>query len=144
MQEIKYIDRQRIIDINLLITTKWNEKYPDKLEFVDVGTNRIDEVLQIVRNAANELPWEKALIEKAAYLIGGLAWTQAFSGENKRTALLTGIVFFSQNGYRLNVPQNKNAELRQILFDIQEERAEINREIIDKLMLYIIKYVSKA
>jgi len=106
-----------------------------------VGTDIIDEVLQTVKNAANELPFEKALVEKAAYLIGGLAWAQAFSGGNKRTALLTGIVFFSQNGYRLNVPQSRNAELRQLLFDIQEERTGISREIIDKLMLYIIKYV---
>jgi death-on-curing family protein len=144
LQEIKYIDRQRIIDVNRLIITSWNKRHPDKLEFLDVGIDRIDEVLQIVENAGNELPFEKALMEKAAYLIGGLAWAQAFSGGNKRTALLTCIIFFSQNGYRLNVPQNKNAELRQLLFDIQEERTGVNREIIDKLILYITKYVSKA
>jgi hypothetical protein len=34
--------------------------------------------------------------------------------------------------------------LRQLLFDIQEERTGVNREIIDKLILYITKYVSKA
>lgn len=109
-----------------------------------MGADRIDEVLQVVKNAGKDLSFEKALIEKTAYLIGSLAWAQAFSGGNKRTALLTGIVFCSQNGYRLNIPQSRNAELRQLLFDIQEERTGINREIIDKLMLYIIKYLSKA
>jgi prophage maintenance system killer protein len=66
------------------------------------------------------------------------------SGANKRTAILTCTVFLLQNGYQLNIPQNENPELRQLLFDIQEERGQINRQVIDKIILYIGKHVSKS
>lgn len=121
----------------------WDERHPERPESVAVGTDRLDEVLEIVSNSANDMPFEQALIEKAAYLMGGLAWCQAFSGANKRTAILTCTIFLLQNGYRLDIPQNENPELRQLLFDIQEERGQINRQIIVKLMLYIRKHLSK-
>ena len=99
--------------------------------------------MDIAKNVGNDLDYEKSLIEKAAYLVGGLAWNQAFSGANKRTAILTCTLFFSENRYRLNIPQHKNPELRQLLFDIQEERCDVNRETIDKIILYISELVSK-
>jgi prophage maintenance system killer protein len=122
----------------------WNQRHPENPEFIDVGTDRLDEVLTIVKNSANDLPFEQALIEKAAYFVGGLAWCQAFSGANKRTAILTCTVFLLQNGYQLNIPQNENPELRQLLFDIQEERGQLDRQVIDKIILYIRKHASKS
>jgi death-on-curing family protein len=122
----------------------WNQRHPESPEFIDVGTDRLDEVLTIVKNSANDLPFEQALIEKAAYLVGGLAWCQAFSGANKRTAILTCTIFLLQNGYQLNIPQNENPELRQLLFDIQEERSQLDRQVIDKIILYIRKHASKS
>ena len=50
----------------------WNQRHPGKPEFIDVGTNRIDEVLDIVKNVANDLSFEEALIEKSAYLLADL------------------------------------------------------------------------
>jgi death-on-curing family protein len=143
MRDIKYIDRQKIIGINRNIIQIWNSRHPEKPESFDIGKDRIDEVLDIVRNAANDLDYEHSIIEKAAYLVGGLAWNQAFSGANKRTAILTCTLFLSENGYSLNIPQNRNPELRQLLFDIQENRSHVDREIIDKLILYITKQVRK-
>lgn len=144
IKPIKYIDRNRIIDFNRKIIQLWNSRYPDRPEYFDVGIDRIDEVLKIVKDVANDLEHEKSLIEKAAYLVGGLAWNQAFSGANKRTAILTCTLFLFENGYKLNIPQNRNPELRQLLFDIQEERGSINRKIVDKIILYITKLVRKA
>jgi prophage maintenance system killer protein len=63
---------------------------------------------------------------------------------NKRTAILTCTVFLLQNGYRLSIPQNENPELRQLLFDIQEEHGQLDRQIIDKIILYIRKHASKS
>jgi death-on-curing family protein len=143
VSKINYLDRQFIIDINKKIIQVWNKRHPERPEFIDVGIDRIDEVLLVVENTANNFPFEKSVIEKAAYLVGGLAWCQAFSGANKRTAILSCTIFLSRNGYRLSIPQNRNPELRQLLFDIQEERGEINREVIDKIILYIAKHVSK-
>ena len=97
-----------------------------------------------MKNVANELDREKALIEKAAYLMGGLSWNQPFSGANKRTSILSGILFFAENGYQLNMPQKENPELRQMLFDIQGARNEIDRAIITKLVLYITKFLTST
>ncbi|MDE1764218.1 MAG: Fic family protein [Thaumarchaeota archaeon] len=144
MNKILYVDRKKIIIINQKIIKMWNQRHPHKSEFVDMGASRIDEVLTMVKNSANELSFEQALIEKAAYLVGGLAWCQAFSGANKRTAILTCTIFLLQNGYRLNIPQNENPELRKLLFDIQEERNHINRQVIDKIILYIRKHVIRS
>jgi len=144
LPKINYVEIDTIITINRRIIELWNKRHSDKPEFLDVGIDRIEEVLDKVKSVANDLEFENMLIEKAAYLVGGLAWSQAFSGGNKRTAILTCTVFLLQNGYRLNIPQNKNPELRQLLFDIQEERGEIRREIIVKIILYIRKYLSKA
>lgn len=141
---IRYIDRKRIIDFNKKIIQIWNSRYPDRPEYFDVGIDRIDEVLKIVKNVANDLEHEKSLVEKAAYLVGGLAWSQAFSGANKRTAILTCTLFLLENGYKLDIPQSRNPELRQLLFDIQEDRGSINREIIDKIILYITKLLRKT
>jgi death-on-curing family protein len=143
LTKIQYIDREKIVTINQKIIDMWNLRHPQNSEFVNVGTERIDEVLTLVKNSANDLPLEQALIEKAAYLVGGLAWCQAFSGANKRTAILTCIIFLLQNGYHLNMPQNENPELRQLLFEVQEERGHINRQVIDKIILYIGKHASK-
>ena len=144
MLKINYINRQRIIDINKKIIRLWNTWHPDRPESFDVGIDRIDRVLQIVENTGNDLPFENMIIEKAAYLVGGLAWAQSFSGGNKRTAILSCAVFLSQNGYRFNIPTDENPQLRQLLFDIQEERSEINRQIIEKIILYITNHVSTA
>ena len=141
---IKYLDRQRIVDVNRKIIHLWNARHPNKPESIDVGADRLDQVLDIVKNTANDLPFEKSLIEKAAYLLGGIAWAQPFSGANKRTAILSCTIFLSENGYSLNIPQNRNPELRQLLFDIQEERSKINRKIIAQIILYITKLVSKT
>jgi len=59
LSKINYVDRQRIINMNRLIITGWSDRYPNKSEFLDVGTDRIDEVLRIVENAAKDLPFEK-------------------------------------------------------------------------------------
>ncbi|MGI0022048.1 MAG: Fic family protein [Nitrososphaeraceae archaeon] len=117
-KSIRYVDRQRIIDINKKIIQMWNSRHPDKPEFINVGKHRIDEVLDIVKNIANDLDYKRSLIKKASYLVGGLAWNQAFSGGNKRTAILTCTIFLFENGYSLIIPQNRNPELRQLLFDI--------------------------
>jgi death-on-curing family protein len=142
MKKIIYVDREKIIKINKKLIIIWNKRHPERPEFINVGTDRLDEVLDIVRETANDLTHERSMIEKAAYLVGGLAWCQAFSGANKRTAILTCTIFLLQNGYHLNIPQNQNPELRQLLFDIQEERGQINREVIDKIILYIRKHVN--
>jgi death-on-curing family protein len=141
---IRHLDTQRIIDINKKIIESWNSRHFDNPEHFQYNKDRIDEVLEIVRNVADDLDHKRTLVEKAAFLVGGLAWNQPFSGANKRTAILCCTIFLSENGYQLNIPENQNPELRQMLFDIQEHRNEINKEIISKLVLYIAKFLNKT
>jgi len=54
--------------------------------------------------AKNQALFENRIIEKATCLVGRLACAQAFSGGNKRTAILSCALFLSQNGHRLNIP----------------------------------------
>jgi hypothetical protein len=77
LKKILYVDREKIITINQKIIKMWNQRHTERPEFIDVGTDRIDEVLIIVKKSANDLSFEQTLIEKAAYLVGGLAWCQA-------------------------------------------------------------------
>jgi prophage maintenance system killer protein len=93
--------------------------------------------LEIVRQAGKESDLKEKIIIKAAHLLGGLAWTQAFSGANKRTAILSTTVFLRRNGLRLRIPKEQRHELRKMLFEVQEQRTTLLRPIINKMILYI-------
>lgn len=135
--EIKYVEKSFIIELNKKIIDEWNARHPQLPEFVNVSEARLDEVLQIVEKAGNQLVTRDQIITKAAHLLGGLAWAQAFSGGNKRTAILSTTVFLRRNGLSMTFPREEQRELRQFLFAIQEDREQLQQEIIDKLILYI-------
>lgn len=119
---IIYLDRDYLIEINKKIITTWNKRHPEQPEFLDVGIDRLDKILNIVRNTGNATQNENgALIIKASHLIGGLAWVRAFSGANKRTAVLSGTLFLRKNRLGLNLPREKYGPLRKLLFEIQED-----------------------
>jgi death-on-curing family protein len=140
MKKIVYVERQTIIEINKKIIERWNAKHTERPEFIDVGTDRLDEVLSIVKNVANDLEFERSLIVKTAHLIGGLAWCQAFSGANKRTSISTGNLFLRINGYKFQkIPIVEQRKLRHLLFDIQEERGQLNEQTMTQIILYTQK-----
>lgn len=74
----------------------------------DVSLDRLDEVLKIVKNTGNKENERKNIILKASYLMGGLAWSQPFSGSNKRTAVLITSTFLHNNGLALTIPKMRN------------------------------------
>ncbi len=144
MKKIVYVDRQIIIEINKGIIEKWNARHTERPEFIDVGTDRLDEVLNIVKNAANDPEFEQSLVIKTAHLIGGLAWCQAFSGANKRTAISTGNLFLQINGYKFRkIPIAEQRKVRQLLFDIQEERGQLNEQTMTQIILYTERNIEK-
>lgn len=135
--KIRYIEPELIIEINRKIIDEWNKRHPGQPEFIDVSRTRLEEVLEIVRQAENGQDLEEKIINKAAYLLGGLAWAQSFSGANKRTSILSTTVFLRRNGLRFTIPKERQRELRKLLFDVQEQRDRPRPEIIDKIILYI-------
>ncbi len=135
--EIRYVEESTIVELNKKIIDEWNLRHPELSEFTNVSDTRLGEVLTMVEKVGNEYETTDKIIAKAAHLLGGLAWTQAFSGGNKRTAILSTTVFLRRNGFSMTFPREEQRELRLMLFQIQEERSQIQQEIIDKLILYI-------
>lgn len=135
--EIRYIEPELIIEINRKIIEEWNARHPEQPEFIGVSKTRLDEVLEIVRQADKGSNLKEKIIIKAAHLLGGLAWTQAFSGANKRTAILSTTVFLRRNGWRFTIPKEQQRELRKMLFEVQEQRDTPPLAIINKIILYI-------
>jgi prophage maintenance system killer protein len=135
--QIRYIEPELIIEINRKIIEEWNDRHPEQPEFIDVSRSRLNEVLEIVRQAGEESDLEEKLVIKSAHLLGGLAWAQSFSGANKRTAILSTTVFLRRNGLRFTIPKVQQRELRKMLFDVQEQRDTPPLAIIDKIILYI-------
>lgn len=137
--QINYVEKSFIIELNKKIIKEWNIRHPELPEFIDVSESRLDEVLGIVEQAGNDLDIKEQVIVKASYLLAGLAWVQAFSGGNKRTSILSTTIFLRRNGLSITFPKEEQRALRQLLFQIQEDREELQPEIIDKLILYIRK-----
>jgi len=135
--KIKYVERSFITELNKKIIDEWNARHPESPEFVNASEARLDEVLHIVDKAGDKLEIRDQIIIKAANLLGGLAWVQAFSGGNKRTAILSTTIFLRRNGLNMTFPREAQRELRRLLFEIQEDRGQLQQGIIDKLILYI-------
>ncbi len=135
--KIHYVEVELIIEINRKIIDEWNARHPEQPEFIDISRPRLEEVLEIVRQTENRPDVKEKIITKAAYLLGGLAWTQAFSGANKRTSILSTTIFLRRNGLRFTIPMERQRELRKMLFEVQEQRDRPRPEIIDKIILYI-------
>lgn len=135
--KIKYVERSFITELNKKIIEEWNSRHPELSEFVSASEARLDEVLHTVDEVGSKLEIKDQLMVKAAYLLGGLSWIQAFSGGNKRTAILSTTIFLRRNGLNIIFPREEQRELRQLLFEIQEDRGQLQQVIIDKLILYI-------
>ena len=137
--QINYVEKSFIIELNKKIIKEWNIRHSELPEFIDASESRLDEILGIVKQAGNDLNNKEQVIVKASYLLAGLAWAQAFSGGNKRTSILSTTIFLRRNGLSITFPREEQRALRQLLFKIQEDREELQPEIIDKLILYIRK-----
>jgi len=131
------ISDDAIIQINRGILEVWIEENPSLDEGIAVNRDRLNEVIQIVKQ-------QEDLILKASYLMGGIAWGQPFSGGNKRTGVICADTFLRMNGYRLDIKTSEDMEyVRKLLFEIQEERASLNVETMAKIILYVAKRIVK-
>ena len=126
-----------IIQINRGILKEWLEENPSLYEGIAVNNDRLNEVIEIIKQ-------QEDLILKASYLMGGIAWAQPFSGGNKRTGVVCADTFLRMNGYRLDVKTEEDIEyMKKLLFEIQEERASLNVETMAKIILYVAKRIVK-
>jgi len=126
-----------MIEINRGMLEKWIEKHPDKFEGVGSDRDKLADILTEVEKQDN-------VIGKAAYLLARIAWDQPFSGGNKRTAVICADIVLRNEGFKLYIENKEDEEyLRKLLFEVQEERVEINPTTIAKLVLYVSKRITR-
>ena len=131
------LTKDLIIEINKGIIHDVLEKNPTAAESVNVNQEQLDTILQMVNK-------QEHLIMKASYLLGGISWAQPFSGGNKRTALVCADTLLRMNGLKLVIDNETDEEyLRKLLFEIQDERSELNTVIMAKIILYVSKRIKK-
>lgn len=133
------IDKQDIIDTNEKIIDNWNLAHPEDQQFLCVRSGVLEEVFEIVDKIGGNLDTKENLILKVSYLMGAISWAQPFCDGNKRTATL--ITFFIFDEHELRFEPYDEDMLIDLLYEIQEERVELNQDTIDKIILYISKSV---
>jgi len=127
-----------IITINKGIIEEWIESHPKNHEGVSGDKGQLEQIL-------HEADKQESLLAKATYLLGAIAWAQPFSGGNKRTAHVVAKTFLQMNGHTLLIQTNEDKEfLRKLLFEIQEERSELNDKTMAKLTLYLANRIRKV
>lgn len=132
------LTEELIIEINKGIIQEWLEQNPTAFEAVNVNHDKLKEILTIVNKQEN-------LIMKAAYLLGGISWSQPFSGGNKRTAFVCADTILRLNGFRFSIEsKNEQEYLRKLLLEIQDERSRLNEDVMAKIILYVSKRIRKT
>jgi len=126
-----------VIKINKGILTEWIEENPHLLEKFSVDEKELKKILELAEKQDEE-------ILQASYLMGGIAWAQPFGGGNKRTGYTSADTFLRMKGYKLTVKGKKDTDyLMKLLLEIQEERAQLNDEVMAKIVLYVSKRIVK-
>lgn len=132
------LTEELIIEINKGIIQEWLEQNPTAFEAISVNQDKLKEILTTVNKQEN-------LIMKAAYLLGGISWSQPFSGGNKRTAFVCADTILRLNGFRLSIEsKNEQEYLRKLLLEIQDERSKLNEDVMAKIILYVSKRIRKT
>lgn len=132
------LTEELIIEINKGIIQEWLEQNPTAFEAINVNHDKLKEILTIVNKQEN-------LIMKAAYLLGGISWSQPFSGGNKRTAFVCADTILRLNGFRFSIEsENEQEYLRKLLLEIQDERSRLNEDVMAKIILYVSKRIRKT
>jgi len=136
----RLVDKQYLIDTNRIILEEFQKKHPSELISIGVRSE-IDDIISEVEKYGHSGNDKKDLIEKAAYLMGIISWSQPFLDGNKRTGIVSAIKLLRDNGYRLKMEQKDEKEIRGLLYDIQDQRSCINKSIIEKIIIYTTRRV---
>lgn len=78
----------------------------------------------------------QGLLKKGANLMAYIVWAQPFCAGNKRTAILVTANFFHHNKVDLDIPAD-GKELRKLLYEIQEDRSGLNKDVMERIIFYI-------
>lgn len=126
-----------IITINQGILEEWKEEHPSSHETIGVNKDKLQNILK-------EVEKQDSLIGKTTYFLALIAWAQPFSGGNKRTAHNVADTLLRLSGYKMQIDSKEDVErLRKLLFEIQEQRSELNNQTLSKIALYVSKRIRR-
>jgi len=147
LSDIILPDRKEIIEENRKEIERRLKRNPSELEAFCVDEDKLDLILREMSEIGNNFSHEEKIIMKSSYLMGSIAWAQPFCGANKYTGIFMAMIFMRDNGFDLDVSPYDEAELRELLYEVQGDRNTIDSKILEKLFLYnkqrIVKYESK-
>lgn len=120
-----------IIEMNRTILREQLQSHPTNHERISANRETIKEIL----DEANE---RETVFDQAAYILAAIPWAQPFSGGNKRTAFASAKILLANKNHSIEVLSKQDIEfLRKLLFEIQEERSQLNSSTLAKITLYL-------
>ena len=110
MKTLKYLEYEKIVELNLLSVSIISVKKSDKHEVA--SKPKIEAVLEQCKEENGDI------YHKAAALLTGLVRAHGFASANRRTAMFAAKYFLMQNGEKFKVEDNP--EQAKILLGIRE------------------------
>jgi len=137
------VDTQYLIDTNKLIIETWNEEHLNDIQPLGVRHPEIETIIPLVEEYDKSNLKLEDLIRKASYLMAIISWVQPFYDGNKRTGIISGTKFLRDNGLELNIEKKDEPELRNLLYDIQDQRTSLDHSVVTKIIIYTTKRIQK-
>lgn len=137
------VDKQYLIDLNEKILKTFAQHFPGT-DVPLILRPEIDDVLPYVESIQKTGDELSHLTEKAAHLMSYLSWAQPFGDGNKRTGLIAAAKFLRDNDYELNLNSiEEQREIRRLLYSIQDERTNLDLDVVKQIIFYISKRITK-
>jgi len=137
------VNTQYLIDTNKLLITTWNETHSNDPQPLGVRHPEIESIIPMVEKYDKSNLKLEDLIKKASYIMAIISWVQPFLDGNKRTGIITGTKFLRDNGLELNIEKKDEPKLRNLLYDIQDQRSSLDHLVVTKIIIYTTKRIQK-
>lgn len=137
------VDTQYLIDVNRLILERWNKRNPKNQQHIGARHPEIDGIIPMVEKYDKNNMKLEDLIQKASYLMAIISWSQPFLDGNKRTGIISATKFLYDNGFDLDIKKKDESEIRNLLYDIQDNRTNLDDSIVAKIIIYTTKRIKK-
>lgn len=132
---MRYLTEKEIITLNVYVIDKYSPKE-------QIGVKE-PTALNMLVNAPQQYVFGReqypSIELKAANLVRNLVKKHVFYNGNKRTALMTLVVFLKMNGYQFNVDNDEAVEYMVKIATDDLQEADIEQWIVKYLKLRIIK-----
>jgi len=130
------LTKDDLIAINREIIGEWLEEHPEEFEAIGASRPLLEDIL-------NETRRKDTPVLQASYMMAAIAWSQPFSGANKRTAIASASALLGDSGYDLDIDKD-GTFLRNLLSEIIGWRSGLSQEILAKTILHVSRWARKV